>query len=102
MGQIFGSGRLRIDAERIKRFAVVSEFKPDGGIFDASFEALRWPHPVHPGDELRVQTEVLDTRPSKSRPEMGFAKVKVTTLNQAGETVQLYVANLVVLRRAKV
>lgn len=84
------------------RLVVESEFKPAGGVVGASFEELRWPHPVRPGDELRVQTEVLEIHPSTSRPELGFAKVKVTTLNQAGETVQLYIGNLVVLRRSHV
>ena len=84
------------------RLVVESEFKPAGGVVGASFEELRWPEPVRPGDELRVQTEVLETRTSASRPELGFVKVKVTTLNQAGKTVQLYIGNLVVLRRSHV
>ena len=84
------------------RLVVESEFKPAGGVVGASFEELRWPEPVRPGDELRVQTEVLETRTSASRPELGFVKIKVTTLNQAGKTVQLYIGNLVVLRRPHV
>jgi len=84
------------------RLVVESEFKPAGGVVGASFEELRWPEPVRPGDELRVQTEVLETHTSASRPELGFVKVKVTTLNQKGKTVQLYIGNLVVLRRSRV
>lgn len=84
------------------RLVVESEFNPAGGVVGASFEELRWPEPVRPGDELRVQTEVLETRTSASRPELGFVKVKVTTLNLAGKTVQLYIGNLVVLRRSHV
>ena len=137
IGQTFGSGCLRIDAEGIKRFAaefdpqpfhlneqvalgtifrglaasgwhtaaltmrllVESEFKPAGGVVGAGLEELRWPRPVRPGDELRIETEVLEIRPSKSRPEQGIVKVKVTTLNQGGEAVQIYIANLVVQRR---
>src|SRR6516225_7213759 len=95
LGQTFGSGRLRIDAERIKAFAaefdpqqfhldegtargtffdglaasgwhtaaltmrllVESEFRPAGGIVGTGFEELRWPLPVRPGDELRVESE---------------------------------------------
>jgi acyl dehydratase len=48
---------------------------------------------------LRVQTEVLEMNSSKTQPELGFIKVKVTTVNQAGEAVQIYIGNLVVLRR---
>jgi len=137
IGQTFGSGCLRIDAEGIKRFAaefdpqpfhlneqvalgtmfrglaasgwhtaaltmrllVESEFKPAGGVVGAGLEELRWPRPVRPGDELRIETEVLEIRPSKSRPEQGIVKVKVTTLNQGGEALQIYIANLVVQRR---
>ena len=54
-----------------------------------------------PGDELRVESEVLEVRPSKSRPDQGLIKVKTTTLNQKGEAVQIPVGNLIVLRRPK-
>ncbi|HTS55210.1 MAG TPA: MaoC family dehydratase, partial [Burkholderiales bacterium] len=136
VGQTFGSGRLRIDAQRIKTFAaefdpqpfhldeeaarnslfrglaasgwhtaaltmrllVESELKPAGGIVGAGFGEFRWPRPVRPGDELRVESEVLEVRPSKSRPEQGIIKVRTTTLNQDGEAVQISVGNLVVPR----
>ena len=41
---------------------------PAGGIVDAGFDELRWPRPVQPGDELHIETEVLEVRPSKSMP----------------------------------
>lgn len=81
------------------RLLVDSEFKPAGGIVGAGFDELRWPLPVRPGDELRVESDVLEVRPSKSRPEQGIAKVRTTTLNQDGKTVQVSVGNLVVPRR---
>jgi acyl dehydratase len=137
VGQRFGSGRLRIDRERIKSFAaefdpqpfhldeaaagptifqglaasgwhtaaltmrllVASELKPAGGIVGAGFDELRWPRPVRPGDELHLEIEVLDVRPSKSRPSQGLIKVRTTTLNQNDEAVQINVGNLVVQRR---
>ncbi len=136
-GQKFGSGRLRVDKERIKTFAaefdpqpfhldedaaratifrglaasgwhtaaltmrllVESELKPAGGIVGAGFDEFRWPLPVRPGDELHVESEVLEVRPSKSRPNQGLIKVRTTTLNQNGEAVQVHVGNLVVPRR---
>jgi len=136
-GQRFASGRMRVDASAIKRFArefdpqafhldetaaaktffkglaasgwhtaaltmrilVDSEFKPAGGILGAGVEQLNWPRPVRPGDELRVQSEVIEKRPSKSRPDQGVVKVRVTTLNQNGEPVQVFIANLIVPRR---
>ena len=81
------------------RLLVDSEFQPAGGIVGAGFDELRWPRPVHPGDELRVESEVLEVRPSKSRPEQGLVKVRTTTLNQHDEVVQVSVGNLVVPRR---
>lgn len=139
VGQIFGSGRLCIDKERIMTFAaefdpqhfhldedaardtifqglaasgwhtaaltmrllVESEFKPVGGIVGAGVDDLRWPRPVRPGDELRVESEVLEARPSKSRPDQGLVKLRLTTLNQEGEVVQIFTGNLVVPRRPK-
>lgn len=81
------------------RLLVDGEFKPAGGIVGAGFDELRWPRPVRPGDVLRVESEVLEVRPSKSRPEQGLVKVRTTTLNQDGEIVQVSVGNLVVPRR---
>ena len=81
------------------RLLVDSEFRPAGGVVGAGLEELRWPRPARPGDELRLEIEVLDVRPSKSRPEQGIVKVRVTTLNQDDEALQVYVANVVVQRR---
>ena len=137
VGQKFGSATLRVDEERVKRFAaefdpqpfhlddaaakatlfgglaasgwhtaamtmrllVESDLKPAGGIVGAGFDEFRWPRPVRPGDELHIESEVLEVRPSKSRPDQGLIKVRTTTLNQNGEAVQVLVANLVVPRR---
>ncbi|MFE1602937.1 MaoC family dehydratase [Methylobacterium sp. ID0610] len=70
-----------------------------GGIIGAGMDELRWPRPLRPGDTIRLESEVLEVRPSRSRPMQGLAKVRTTTLNQDGEPVQVLVANLVVLRR---
>lgn len=139
VGQSFGSGRSRVEADRIKAFAaefdpqpfhldeqaardtffgglaasgwhtaaltmrllVESELRPAGGIIGLGFEELRWPRPVRPGDELRLQSEVLEVRVSKSRPTQGLIKVRTTTLNQRDEAVQVFVGNLLVPCRPK-
>jgi len=136
VGQTFGSGRVRVNADQIKSFAaaydpqpfhldearardtifaglaasglhtaaltmrllVEGELKPAGGVVGAGGE-VNWLRPVRPGDELRLESEVLEVRPSKSPPEQGVIKVRTTTLNQAAEAVQILVANLVVPRR---
>lgn len=81
------------------RLLVDSDFQPAGGIVGAGFDELRWPLPVRPGDTLRVECEVLEVRPSKSRPEQGLVKLRTTTLNQHDQAVQISVGNLVVQRR---
>jgi acyl dehydratase len=53
------------------RLPVDSEIKPAGGIVGASFEEFRWPYAVRPGDELHIESELLEVRPSKSRPDRG-------------------------------
>lgn len=81
------------------RLLVASDLKPAGGIIGAGFDELRWPLPVRPGDELRVESEILEVRPLKSRADRGVVKVRTTTLNQRGEAVQVSVGNLFVPRR---
>lgn len=81
------------------RLLVEGDLKPAGGILGLGFEDFRWPRPVRPGDELRVQAEVLEVRPSKSRPDQGLIKVRSTTLNQNDEAVQITVGTLLVPRR---
>jgi acyl dehydratase len=138
VGQIFNSGRRRVDKEQILAFArefdpqpyhlddeaarksafrglvasgwhtaaltmrlmVDGEFKPAGGILGVGFDELSWPRPVRPGDELHAKSEVLEVRPSKSRPDRGLIKVQTTTLNQNDEAVQIFTANLIVPRRS--
>ncbi len=81
------------------RLLVGSEIAPAGGIVGAGFDEFRWPRPVRPGDELRIESEVLEVRASKSRPNQGLIKVRTTTLNQMDEAVQVQIANLIVPRR---
>src|SRR2546425_650625 len=44
------------------RLLVESDFKPAGGIVGAGADEFRWPRPVRPGDELRIESEVLEVR----------------------------------------
>jgi acyl dehydratase len=81
------------------RLLVESEIAPAGGIVGAGFDEFRWPRPVRPGDELHIESEVLEVRASRSRPHQGLIKVRTTTLNQMDEAVQVQIANLVVPRR---
>lgn len=81
------------------RLLVEGQLKPAGGIVGAGFDEFRWPRPVRPGDELRAESEVLEVRPSRSRPDQGLIKVRTTTLNQEDHAVQIMIGNLMVRRR---
>jgi acyl dehydratase len=80
------------------RLCVASDFRPAGGILGIGGE-LTWLKPVRPGDELRVDIEIVEARPSRSRPGQGVVKIRLTTLNQHGEAVQTFTPTLFVDRR---
>jgi len=81
------------------RLLVDSELKVAGGLVGLGIAELKWPRPVRPGDELRVEAEVLEVRESRSRPQQGLVRVRNTTLNQRDEVVQVSVSTLIVPRR---
>jgi acyl dehydratase len=81
------------------RLLVESDMHAAGGTIGAGGEDLSWPRPVRPGDTLRVEVEVLEMRPSRSRPEIGLVKIRTTTYNQNDEPVQIGTPMLVVPRR---
>ncbi len=62
-------------------------------------DEVRWTRPVRPGDTLRVVTDVLERRPSTSKPDRGIVRVRYTTLNQRGETVMTLIGNQLLSRR---
>ena len=74
--------------------------QPQASLGAAGIDELRWLKPVHPGDVLRCETEVLDVRPSQSRPEMGSIRSQMTTFNQKDEPVLRFVALALLRRRA--
>ncbi len=82
------------------RLIVTGPFRIAGGQVGAGMDELRWPIPSRPGDQLRVETEVLECRASRSRPEIGLVKVRHTTFNQRNEVAQVCTPTLVVPRRA--
>jgi acyl dehydratase len=70
-----------------------------GGIIGNGIDELRWLRPVRPGDELRVECEIVEMRPSASRPAQGWVRMRNTVLAQDGAAVMSLIANLVVPRR---
>jgi acyl dehydratase len=81
------------------RLLAQSDINVAGGLVGMGVEELRWPAPVRPGDRLRVETEVLEVRPSQSHPDHGIVRVNSRTLNQSGQEVQTMRTALWVPRR---
>src|SRR5262245_18001316 len=65
------------------------------GIIGAGGE-IAWPLPTRPGDTLHVESEVLEIRPSQSRPDRGTVTVRSLTRNQNNEIVQSLTSRLIV------
>ena len=84
------------------RLLVQSNLKLAGGLIGAGIDELRWPISVYPGDELHLDIEVIETKKSASKPNRGFAKIKVLTKNQNEAIVMSYVATLVVERKINI
>jgi acyl dehydratase len=69
-----------------------------GGVLGAGGE-LSWPRPTRPGDVLMVVSEIVEVKPSRSRPDRGMAMMRSETRNQRDEPVQIMTSRLVVPRR---
>jgi acyl dehydratase len=69
------------------------------GAIGLGVDELRWPNAVRPGDALRVETEIVDLRKSKSKPDHGIVRIRNVTTNQRGEIVQTMFASALVPRR---
>ncbi len=56
-------------------------------VANLGMDGVRFPKPVFHGDTLHVESEVLETRPSKSRPGQGIVIFRHKAINQRGEIV---------------
>jgi acyl dehydratase len=81
------------------RLLVTGELRPANGILGLGVEDLRWLKPVRPGDTLRVESEIVEVRPSMSRPDHGVVKIRHTTTNQDDVPVQVVTSIHLVARR---
>ena len=79
---------------------IVANLGPDddSSLGSPGIDDLRWLTPVHPGDVLRCETELLALTPSRSRPDMGSARSRLTMFNQHDVPVMRFVS-IVLLRR---
>jgi acyl dehydratase len=62
---------------------------------------VSWLKPVRPGDTLTVHGEVLETTPSRSRPNRGRVKMRTETRNQLGDVVQVLISKVMVPCRSR-
>lgn len=63
------------------------------GLGSPGVDNLQWKRPVYPGDTLRCESEVIEKRRSRSRPEMGLFKSRLRVLNQDDVVVMEMISN---------
>lgn len=80
------------------RLLVESDMRIAGGLLGVGGE-ISWPRPTRPGDALRVECEVIWIKPSRSKPDRGIVTIRMQTLNQDDEAVQIAVMKMIVPRR---
>jgi acyl dehydratase len=61
--------------------------------------AISWPKPTRPGDTLRIEVEIVEIRPSRSKPNQGVVISRCVTLNQNDEPVQVFTAKILSFKR---
>src|SRR5881227_859835 len=71
------------------------------GAIGLGVDELRWPNAVRPGDALKVETEILELRLSRSKPNYGIIRLRNVTTNQRSEIVQTMLASAMVPRRTQ-
>ena len=80
----------------IARHVVAHE---QAGLGSPGIDELRWRKPVYPGDTLHVRGEILETTPSRSRPQMGSFRTRTTVTNQDGDIVMTFISIVLMRRR---
>ncbi|MDE1546436.1 MaoC family dehydratase [Dechloromonas agitata] len=81
------------------RLFIQSGVLAESSMGSPGIDELRWLAPVRPGDTLHSEIEVLEVRPSSSRPDRGIARLKYQAVNQRGETVLTFIVNHLLRRR---
>ena len=81
------------------RLFIQSGMLAESSLGSPGIDELRWLAPVRPGDTLRSVVEVLDVRPSTSKPDRGIVRMKYQAINQRGEAVLGFIVNHLLRRR---
>ena len=69
-----------------------------GGFIGAGGD-LAWPNPTRPGDALTVECEIIEIKPSRSRPDRGIVIVRMETRNQRRELAQVFTVRMLTPQR---
>ena len=72
------------------------------GVANLGWDEVRLPNPLFEGDTVYARSEVLETRESKSRPNVGIVRVKTTGVNQHGTAVIEFTRTFMVWKRGHV
>ena len=73
------------------RLFIQSGILAESSMGSPGIDELRWLAPVRPGDTLHSEIEVLDVRPSNTKPDRGIARLKYQAVNQRGEAVLSFI-----------
>ncbi len=71
-------------------------------VANLGWDEVKLPHPLFEGDTVRSKSEVLETRESRSRPNVGIVRVRTTGVNQEGQTVIEFVRTFMIWKRGHV
>ena len=69
------------------------------GLGSPGVDELRWLKPVFPGDTLRCESELLEATPSRSKPDIGSFRSRMTVFNQHDEPVLRFTSIVLIRRR---
>ena len=83
----------------VMRLLVDADILHGNPLIGAGVDALRWPQPTRPGDRISAVAEIVGLQESRSRPDRGVLRLRITATNQAGAVVQSFEAVVVVPRR---
>jgi acyl dehydratase len=62
---------------------------------------LAWPKPTRPGMTLQVFSEIVDIKPSRSKPDMAIVTARNETRDQGGEVLQIFSVKMPVFKRVR-
>ncbi len=98
-GGLIASG-LHTMAIGLRMLLQAQIFAPGASMGSPGMDELRWLKPGYVGDTLRLRGEVIETIPSRSKPDRGVLRYRMTIFNQDGEDVMSMLGMQIVRRRA--